>query len=141
VFLKIARNLRFPAISKKTSAKLINTLSITFFMNIENVKIVVFVPLIHSDIVRKAIGDVNEGMIGNYSHCSFSSRGIGRFKPNEKANPHIGKANKLEEVEEEKIEVICPRNAAKKVINAIKKVHPYEEVALDIYPLINESNL
>src|SRR3989344_4315285 len=107
-------------------------------MQTKNVKIVVFVPLTHCDIVREAIGDADGGIIVNYSHCSFSSKGIGRFKPNEKANPHIGKANKLEEVEEEKIEFICPRKTAKKVIDAIKKVHPYEEIALDIYPLLNE---
>lgn len=106
-----------------------------------NFKIVVFVPLTHCDKVRKAIGEAGAGEIGNYSFCSFSSRGIGRFKPNEKANPHIGEANKLEEVEEERIEVICKKEDAKKVINAIKKVHPYEEVALDVYELIDEEKL
>jgi len=110
-------------------------------METKNFKIVVFVPLTHCDIVRKAIGDADGGLIGNYSHCSFSSKGIGRFKPNEKANPHIGEANKLEEVEEEKVEFICPRKTAKKIIDAIKKVHPYEEIALDIYPLMDENEL
>jgi hypothetical protein len=110
-------------------------------MQPKNVKIVVFVPLTHCDIVRKAIGDSEGGNIGDYSYCSFSSKGIGRFKPNEKANPYIGEANKLEEVEEEKIEFICPRTTAKKVIDAIKKVHPYEEIALDIYPLMDEKEL
>lgn len=110
-------------------------------MRIEHVKIAVFVPVTHADIVRKAIGDAGAGALGNYSHCSFSSRGIGRFKPNEKAKPHIGEANKIEEVDEEKIEVICPRTAAKTIIAAIKKVHPYEEVALDVYPLMDEEEL
>src|SRR3989344_3651240 len=105
------------------------------------VKIVVFVPLTHTEIVRKAIGDTGAGTIGNYSHCSFSSKGIGRFKPNDKANPHIGKANQLEEVEEERIEVVCQKNKAKAVIKAIKRVHPYEEVALDIYQLVNEEEI
>lgn len=107
----------------------------------ERVKIVVFVPLTHTEIVRKVIGDNGAGTIGNYSHCSFSSKGIGRFKPNDKANPHIGKANQLEEVEEERIEVVCQKNKAKAVIKAIKKVHPYEEVALDIYQLVNEEKI
>ena len=110
-------------------------------MEFKNVKIVVFVPSTLCEIVRKAIGDADGGIIGNYSYCSFSSKGIGRFKPNEKANPHIGEANKLEEVEEEKVEFICPRKTAKKVIDAIKKVHPYEEIALDIYPLMDENEL
>ena len=107
----------------------------------KKVKIVVFTPLTHTDKIREAIGNAGGGIIGNYTHCSFSSKGIGRFKPNEKAQPHIGKANKIESVEEEKIEFICQREKAKSVINAIKKVHPYEEVALDIYPLISEKDL
>jgi len=105
------------------------------------VKIVVFVPLTHANSVRKAIGDSGAGKIGNYNYCSFSSKGIGRFKPNEKAKPYIGKTNQLEEVEEERIEVICLKNKASEIVKAIKKVHPYEEVALDIYPLISEEEL
>ncbi len=104
-------------------------------------KIVVYVPLTHTTIVRNAIGDAGAGNIGNYSHCSFSSKGTGRFFPKEGANPNIGKVGKAEEVEEERIETICPRQMAKEVIAAIKNVHPYEEVALDIYPLINEESL
>ena len=110
-------------------------------MKMKKVKIIVFVPLSHTDKVREAIGNAGGGIIGNYSHCSFSSSGIGRFKPNEKANPHIGKSGKLESVEEEKIEFICLQSHAKKIITKIKEVHPYEEVALDIYPLINEYEL
>ena len=110
-------------------------------MEIKNVKIVVFVPLTHSDIVRKAIGDADGGKIGNYSYCSFSSRGIGRFKPNDKAKPYLGEIDKIEEVEEEKIEFICPKDKAKEIIAEIKKAHPYEEVALDIFPLLDEDNL
>ena len=123
------------------NANLINTLSIFYSMESSNVKIVVFVPLSHCDIVREAIGDADGGIIGNYSHCSFSSKGTGRFRPDENANPHIGQANKLEEVEEERIEFVCPKKIAKRIIEAIKKVHPYEEIALDIYPLIDTDKL
>lgn len=98
-------------------------------------KIVVFVPESHANKVREAMGSAGAGKIGNYSFCSFSSKGIGRFKPEKGANPTIGKVGKLELVEEERIEVICERGGLKKVIAAIKKVHPYEEVALDIYPV------
>lgn len=107
----------------------------------EMVKIVVFVPITHCEVVRKAMGEAGAGDIGKYSHCSFSSKGTGRFFPKEGANPNIGEVGKAEEVEEERIETICPRKIAKVVIAAIKKVHPYEEVALDIYPLLNEENL
>lgn len=105
------------------------------------VKIVVFVPLTYSDVVRKALGDAGAGEIGKYSHCSFSSRGVGRYKPLDGAKPTIGEVGKYEEAEEERIEVVCPANKAKEVIAAMKKVHPYEEVAFDINPLIREEEL
>ncbi len=98
-------------------------------------KLIVTVPETHVDIVRKAMGDAGAGVLGNYSHCTFSIKGIGRFKPLEGAHPAIGKVNKLESVVEERIETTCEEKKLKQVIAAIKKVHPYEEIALDIYPL------
>lgn len=100
-----------------------------------NVKIVVFVPESHADAVREAMGKAGAGKIGNYSECSFSSKGTGRFKPEAGANPAIGEIGKLESVEEERIEAVCSREVLTNVIAAIRRVHPYEEVAFDIYPL------
>ncbi len=100
-----------------------------------NVKIVVFVPEPYADAVREAMGRAGAGSIGHYSHCSFSSKGTGRFKPEEGAHPFLGKVGTLEEVAEERIEVLCEREKLPKVMQAIKDVHPYEEVAIDIYPL------
>lgn len=101
------------------------------------VKIVVFVPLSHADAVRAALGEAGAGHIGNYDFCSFSSRGIGRFRGNENSNPAIGQAGKLEEIEEERIETIAPEEKIKEIIKAIKVAHPYEEPAIDVYPLLN----
>lgn len=106
-------------------------------MDSRNVKIMVFVPETHTDIVREAIGKAGAGKIGNYSYCSFSTRGVGRFKPEDGANPHIGKVGEFEQVIEERIETICSREKLNDVIKAIKEVHPYDEVALDVYPLKN----
>lgn len=106
-------------------------------MKTENVKLVVFVPISHADVVRKALGEAGAGKIGNYDFCSFSSRGIGRFRGNENSNPTIGKAGEFEAVEEERIEVVVPREILKEVVGKMKAVHPYEEVAFDIYPLEN----
>ena len=101
-------------------------------MNSIHVKIVVFVPETHTDIVREVMGKAGAGKIGNYSHCSFSSKGIGRFKPEDGANPHIGEIGKFEEVVEERIETVCSRDKLQEVISAIKDVHPYDEGALDV---------
>jgi len=108
-------------------------------MKSDNVKIIVFVPETHTDIVREAMGNAGAGKIGNYSFCTFSSKGVGRFRPENGANPHIGEIGKDEEVQEERIETVCPREKLQEVIAAIKKVHPYDEVAMDVYPLENIS--
>lgn len=107
-------------------------------MQTDNVKLVVFVPITHADIVRQALGEAGAGRIGNYDFCSFSSRGTGRFHGNELSNPAIGETGKYETVEEERIEVVVPREILREVIEKIKSVHPYEEVAFDIYPIENE---
>jgi len=104
-------------------------------MQSKKVKLVVFVPESHADAVRRVIGDAGAGKIGNYSFASFSSKGVGRFRPEAGANPSFGEIGKLESVEEERIEVVCPRDILENVISAMKKAHPYEEVAYDMYPL------
>lgn len=101
----------------------------------ENVKLVVFVPLSHTDVVRQALGEAGAGKIGKYDFCSFSSRGVGRFRGNENSNPTIGEPGKFMEVEEERIEVLVPRAILQSVIEKVKSVHPYEEVAFDVYSL------
>ncbi len=107
----------------------------------KNVKIVVFVPETHTDVVREAMGKAGAGKIGNYRFCSFSSKGVGRFLPEQGANPHIGEVGKFEEVVEERIETVCSRENLEVVIKAIKEVHPYDEVALDVYPLENVNEI
>lgn len=104
-------------------------------MPTSRVKLVVFVPKSHSDVVREALGTVGAGRIGKYVFCSFSSDGYGRFRPETGAQPSIGRVGNLETVPEERIEVVCERALVANAIGAIKKVHPYEEVAYDVYPL------
>ena len=105
------------------------------------VKIVTFVPVENADEVRDALGKAGAGQIGEYSFCSYSVVGKGRFTPSDNADPHNGVSGVAEVVEEERIEVVCERSKAKSVIEAMKKVHPYEEVACDVYPLIEEDDL
>lgn len=108
---------------------------------IKTVKIVVYVPQTHADIVRQTLGDAGAGRIGLYSHCTYSLNGTGRYKPLEGAHPAIGEIGKFEEVEEERIECTCEKYKVKQVIAAVRNVHPYEEVVFDIYPLISEEEL
>ena len=98
-------------------------------------KIVVYVPENDADKLREAMGNAGAGKIGNYSHCTFTIKGTGRFKPLEGANPTIGEVGKLEEVAEERIETVCESDNLSDVLKAIKDVHPYEEPATDVYPI------
>ncbi len=107
----------------------------------KRVKIVVTVPLADADKVREALGSAGAGKQGNYSYCSYSVVGKGRFLPTEGAKPAIGEVGRPEMVEEERIEVTCDREVAKSVLTAMKAVHPYEEVAYDVYELVDPNRL
>ncbi|MCM3566588.1 Nif3-like dinuclear metal center hexameric protein [Neobacillus mesonae] len=98
-------------------------------------KLVVFVPSSHAEEIRKVLGDAGAGFIGNYSHCSFTAEGTGRFMPGEGTTPYIGQTGHLEEVEEVRIETVVPEHLLKKTISSMLKAHPYEEAAYDIYPI------
>lgn len=94
-------------------------------------KFSVFCPVTHAEQLRQALDDAGAGSLGNYTGCSFTTTGTGRFTPTLKANPHIGSAQQKEEVAEEKIEVIVQSTNKNKVIKAMLAAHPYEEPAYD----------
>jgi len=98
-------------------------------------KIVVYVPESHGEAVRVAMGEAGAGRIGHYAHCSFTTKGTGRFVPQAGANPAIGAVGHLELVAEERIEMLCAGDRLAEVLPAIRRVHPYEEPAVDVYPL------
>ena len=123
-----------------TRNKRLTRLSLFVYYNYsmkELVKLVVFVPEENADEVRNALGEAGAGKVGEYSFCSYSIKGVGRFKPSDKAKPHIGSAGKLEAVDEERIEVACEKEQAAEIIKVIKKVHPYEEVVIDAYTMLS----
>lgn len=101
-------------------------------------KLVTFVPDENLQEVLNGIHEAGAGHIGNYSHCSFTTTGTGRFLPEEGANPHIGSHHKAEEVHESRVEVIFPLHLSRKILNALKKSHPYDEVAYYLTDLKNE---
>ena len=105
-------------------------------INFANYVTLVFtVPETHAGIVREAMGRAGAGKVGNYSYCSYSVKGIGRFLPNKGSTPYLGKEGVLEEVVEERIETVCNRTVLEHVLEEIKKAHPYEEMVIDIYPV------
>jgi hypothetical protein len=106
-------------------------------MDFDFFKLVIFVPESHAHEVRKALGEAGAGRLGNYDFCSFSSKGVGLFRPLQGAKQFLGEENKLESVEEVKIETICERSAIGEILAHVRAVHPYEEPAIDILPCLD----
>lgn len=98
-------------------------------------KLAVYVPVTHLESVRSAIFKAGAGQIGAYSHCSFHMRGEGTFLPSENTQPFIGTPGKFERVDEVRLETVLPDKAVSRVVKALLRVHPYEEVAYDLYDL------
>lgn len=103
-------------------------------------KIAVFVPINEKEAVVKAMHHAGAGNIGNYNDCSFSMEGEGRFTPGIDANPVIGEIGKPEQVKEARVEMIYPVWKEPEIVAAMKKSHPYETVAYDIYNLQNSQD-
>lgn len=101
-------------------------------------KLVVFVPFGHEDRVRDAMAQAGAGWIGKYSHCSFQVRGLGTFLPHEGADPFIGSVGRLERVDEVRLETVVTASISRRVVAAMLRAHPYEEVAYDLIPLDND---
>ena len=101
-------------------------------------KLVTFIPIENADHVREAVFNAGAGNIGNYDSCGFVAEGMGSFKGNENANPFVGKKGEIHSEKEVRFETIFPGYLQGKVIEALLKSHPYEEVAFDIYPLENK---
>jgi dinuclear metal center YbgI/SA1388 family protein len=102
-------------------------------------KLVVFVPEEGKSALLAALYSAGAGEIGNYDHCSFQVSGEGTFRPNDDANPTIGTKGKDELTSETRLEVIFPKNLKNDVLKAMKKNHPYEEVAYYLSELVNEN--
>lgn len=101
-------------------------------------KLVVFIPVDSTEEVSQAISNAGAGWLGNYSHCTFRINGTGTFLPLAGTHPYIGAEGKLARVEETRLETIIPESRLSRVLKAMLKAHPYEEVAYDLYALANE---
>ncbi len=100
-------------------------------------KLVTFCPIKEADSVREAMFDAGAGVIGNYDKASFNLEGTGTFRGNESSNPHVGEKGTMHKETECRIEVIYEISKETSILKAMKKSHPYEEVAYDIYVLQN----
>jgi len=122
-------------------ARKLGLINIRFLKNLSHnqFKLVVFVPESHLSKVADAIHKAGGGIIGEYSHCSFNTKGKGTFKGSDRSNPVIGQRNLVETVDEIKLEIIVDKWNLNSAIDYMRSAHPYEEVAFDVYPLQSEN--
>jgi len=116
---------------------LVNRLPLLSVPQSVQVKLVTFVPESHLAAVRDAVCEAGAGVIGNYAHCSFSAAGIGTFLPNESATPFSGTRGQVNEEAERRFEVLVSKARLAVVMEALRRVHPYEEPACDVVCLEN----
>ncbi|MGH3726778.1 MAG: Nif3-like dinuclear metal center hexameric protein [Mycobacterium sp.] len=98
-------------------------------------KWVVFVPIASVDMVRRAMFDAGAGHIGDYSDCSWGVTGTGQFRPLEGSDPTIGTHGVVEQVVEDRVEMVAPSRLRCALFAAIHAAHPYEEPAIDVLPM------
>jgi dinuclear metal center YbgI/SA1388 family protein len=98
-------------------------------------KLVIFVPQENVDAVADALAEVGAGVIGEYTHCTFRTPGMGTFLGGEATDPYLGQRGRLEKVEEIRLETVLPAHTAERAVAAAIAAHPYEETALDLYPV------
>ena len=94
-----------------------------------------YVPLDAKEKIKKALFNIGVGRFKNYECCSWETLGQGQFKPIGNANPAIGEINTLEQLDEYKVEMICENKLIEFAVQTLKKVHPYEEVAYEVFKM------
>lgn len=98
-------------------------------------KLVFFVPVSHSEVVKQAVFGAGAGKIGDYDQCSWQTLGQGQFRPLPGSDPFIGSIGDCETVEEYRVEMVCADDKIKAAVLALKQAHPYEEPAYDVWQL------
>lgn len=104
---------------------------------IEVIKLAVYIPQTHTNRLLELLEELDLKFSEGYTACSFVNSGVGRFKPLAQANPYLGSKNSVASVLEDKVEFLIPQNRVQEIIERIKNIHPYEEMAYDCYQLLN----
>ena len=91
-----------------------------------------FVPVAHVDNVKRAVFLTGAGQVGNYDCCSWQTLGAGQFRPLSGSDPFIGNVGEIEVLEEYKVEMVCAEEFIQDAVNALRKIHPYEEPAFQV---------
>lgn len=103
--------------------------------------LVIYIPKESLEDVKSAVFSAGGGKMGNYSHCSWQVLGQGQFKPKVGSSPFLGEMNKLERVDEYRLELVCQASNIKKIVQAMIDAHPYETPAWHIVKVLKLDDL
>jgi dinuclear metal center YbgI/SA1388 family protein len=127
-------------VSKKMAQKLgLKKVKVLRTLKNKLLKLVTFVPEDHLERVREAVFNAGAGIIGNYDRCSFVVSGAGSYRAGDGTNPFAGEKGKMHFEKEVRFETILYAHLKDRVVEALLETHPYEEVAYDIYSLVNDN--
>lgn len=104
---------------------------------VTRVKLVWFVPADALEATRDAVFEAGGGRIGDYERCSWYTAGTGTFLGGEETDPALGERGREEHVPELRVETVVPEELLAEAVDALRKAHPYEEPAFDVYPLLD----
>jgi len=99
-------------------------------------KFVVYVPREHEARVLEALIACSVGVIGNYSDCTFRAKGVGTFRPKEAAKAFSGSIGQFTHVDETRIEALVPSSELPRILEHVRRAHPYDEMAFDVLPTV-----
>lgn len=95
-------------------------------------KIEFYVPESHLERVKSAMFAAGAGQVGDYDRCAWQIIGQGQYRPLQGSTPYQGKQDEIESVAEYKVEMVCSEAKINQAIEALKRSHPYEEVAYSV---------
>ena len=104
-------------------------------MDVSFLKLEIFIPETHLGALKAVLREVDAGHIGNYDCCLSYSQVMSTWRPLAGTDPYIGKENVIGIEPELKVEVTIRTEKLRETMEAIKRVHPYEEPVINVIPL------
>lgn len=101
-----------------------------------SLKVEFFVPANHLEAIIEALNKVELLTEENYDYCYSYTPVKGHFRPLKDANPFIGEVQRIEQVDELKVEFRIQAKAKEEALSIIKEYHPYEVPVINFIKLV-----
>jgi len=103
-------------------------------------QLVFYVPESHCEAVKRALFDAGAGKIGDYDSCAWQVLGQGQFRPLTNSQAFIGEVDKLAQLPEYRVEMVCDKTKIKQALSALLTSHPFETPAYHVLEMKSVSD-